>query len=171
MSAILSPGPAAPREAGGAAPDPRKGRWIPWVFVGGMGVVVAVNLALVWAALGTYTGTTTGGAYDRGRHYSQVLEEAARQQALGWQARLTVEEGALLLRARDRAGVLLPANVTVAARLQRPLARESLVLDFAPAGPGLWRAPLAADPGQWEAILTLFTGADRWEYRQRLVLP
>ncbi|MCO6417898.1 FixH family protein [Siccirubricoccus sp. KC 17139] len=148
-----------------------RGRWIPWAFVGGMALVLAVNLVLVWAALGTYAGTTTGGAYDRGRHYGQVLEEAARQQALGWQARLAVEGGSLLLRARDRAGVPLPASVTVAARLQRPLAREGVALEFAPVGPGLWRAPLAAEPGQWEAILTLAAGADRVEHRQRLVLP
>jgi hypothetical protein len=31
--------------------EPVRGRWIPWVFVGGMLLVVAVNLVLVWFAL------------------------------------------------------------------------------------------------------------------------
>ena len=28
--------------------DPRRGRWIPWAFVGGMAVVVVVNLVMVY---------------------------------------------------------------------------------------------------------------------------
>ncbi|MCZ8150271.1 MAG: FixH family protein, partial [Roseomonas sp.] len=58
--------------------DPNRSRWIPWAFVGGMTVVVLVNLVLVYAALSTFTGVTTGRSYDRGRAYNLVLEEAAR---------------------------------------------------------------------------------------------
>jgi nitrogen fixation protein FixH len=134
-------------------------------------LVVVVNAVMVTAALTTYTGTTTGRAYDRGRGYDQVLEEAARQQALGWQAELMRADGALLLTLRDRAGAPLPASTAVAARLQRPLEREALVLDFTPSGPGQWRAATAAAPGQWEAQVTLTAGADRFELRRRLVLP
>ena len=66
--------------------DPKRSTWIPWVFVGGMALVVLVNLVLVYAALSTFTGVTTGKSYDRGRSYNQVLAEAARQDALGWAA-------------------------------------------------------------------------------------
>jgi nitrogen fixation protein FixH len=135
-------------------------------------LVVAVNGVLITAALGTYTGTTTGQAYDRGRGYGQVLEEAARQQALGWQAELVRQEGALLLTLRDRDGAPLPASTAVAARLQRPLEREALPLDFIPVGPGRWRAAAAVPAlGQWEAQVTLTAGAERFELRRRLVLP
>ena len=56
--------------------DPTRGRWIPWVFVGGMGLVIGVNAILVWFALTTFTGVTTPRAYDRGRTYNDVLAEA-----------------------------------------------------------------------------------------------
>ena len=39
---------------------PRRSAWIPWVFVGGMLLVVAVNGVLIVAAVGTFTGVTTG---------------------------------------------------------------------------------------------------------------
>ena len=40
------------------AREARRSAWIPWVFVGGMGVVVAVNAVFVWLSLSTFTGIT-----------------------------------------------------------------------------------------------------------------
>ena len=40
--------------------EPRRSAWIPWVFVGGMLLVVAVNGVLIVAAVDTFTGVTTG---------------------------------------------------------------------------------------------------------------
>ena len=150
--------------------DPNRSRWIPWVFVGGMAVVVLVNLVLVYAALSTFTGVTTGRSYDRGRAYNRVLEEAARQDALGWSARVTLEGGVLSVVATDREG--LPVGGRVQGVLHRPLEGAEIPLDFAAAGPGRFIAA-AAPPasGQWEARLTLFGARDeRFEIRQRLVV-
>lgn len=150
--------------------DPNRSRWIPWVFVGGMTVVVLVNLVLVYAALSTFTGVTTGRSYDRGRAYNRVLEEAARQDALGWSARVTLDGGLLSVVATDREG--LPVGGRVQGVLHRPLEGAEIPLDFAAAGPGRFIAA-AAPPasGQWEARLTLFGARDeRLEIRQRLVI-
>jgi nitrogen fixation protein FixH len=150
--------------------DPNRSRWIPWVFVGGMAVVVLVNLVLVYAALSTFTGVTTGKSYDRGRAYNRVLEEAARQDALGWSARVTMEGGVLSVVATDREG--LPVGGRVQGVLHRPLEGAEIPLDFAAAGPGRFIAE-AAPPaaGQWEARLTLFGARDeRLEIRQRLIV-
>jgi electron transfer flavoprotein alpha subunit len=142
----------------------QRGSWIPWVFAGLMGVVVAVNGVLITAALGTYTGTTSGRAYDRGLHYGEVLEEAARQQALGWQAELAVEPGALLLRARDRAGAPLPAGLGIAARLQRPLVTDVVAFKngryVRPVFQGKLQAELSAE-GPAPHLVTLQIGAFR----------
>ena len=35
----------------------RKSNWIPWIFVGGMGVVIAVNAVLITSAISTFTGS------------------------------------------------------------------------------------------------------------------
>ena len=150
--------------------DPNRSRWIPWVFVGGMTVVVLVNLVLVYAALSTFTGVTTGRSYDRGRAYNQVLAEAARQDALGWSVRVTLEGGVLSVVATDREG--LPVGGRVQGVLHRPLQGAEIPLDFAAAGPGRFIAQ--AEPpasGQWDARLTLFGAAgERLEIRQRLIV-
>jgi nitrogen fixation protein FixH len=151
--------------------DPNRGRWIPWVFVGGMAVVIAVNLVLVYAALTTFTGVTTGHAYDRGRAYNAVIEEAARQDALGWTARVALASGVLDVVVTDREGA--PVRGSLEGVLLRPLEGTEVPLDFVAAGPGRFRAaPALPARGQWEARL-LLTGArgDRLDIRQRIIVP
>ncbi len=151
--------------------DPRRGRWIPWVFVGGMALVVAVNLVLVFAALTTFTGVTTGQSYDRGRAYNAVLAEAARQDALGWTARVAFDGGMLDVSVADRAGQ--PVRGRLDGVLLRPLEGREVPLDFVAAGPGRFRAaPALPARGQWEARLSLTDGrGDRLDIRQRLIVP
>lgn len=150
--------------------DPRRSTWIPWVFVGGMALVVAVNLVLVYAALSTFTGVTTGRSYDRGRAYNQVLAEAARQDALGWAAQVTLDGKVITVTTTDRDG--LPVGERIEGVLLRPLEGAELRLDFAAAGPGRFIAfadlPAA---GQWDARLSLTgEGGQRLDIRQRLVV-
>jgi nitrogen fixation protein FixH len=150
--------------------DPNRSRWIPWAFVGAFVVIIAVNMVLVYAALSTFTGVTTGRSYDRGRAYNQVLAEAARQDALGWSTRVALEGKVLTVIATDREG--LPVGGRLEGTLLRPLEGAELALDFAAAGPGRFIAfaelPAA---GQWDARLTLTSArGERLDIRQRLVV-
>jgi nitrogen fixation protein FixH len=154
---------------GGADFDPRRSRWIPWAFVGAFAVIIAVNLVLVFAAVSTFPGLTTARSYDRGRTYNQVLAEAARQDALGWTARVALEGEALAIGVTDREG--LPVGGRLEGVLVRPLEGTQLLLDFAAAGAGRYVAHAALPAaGQWEARLTLH-GADgaRFDIRQRIL--
>lgn len=151
--------------------DPRRGRWIPYVFVGLMLLVVAVNGGLVLAALSTFAGTTTTGAYDRGRAYNAVLAEAERQAALGWAARVTLAGGRLDVVVTDRQGAPVPGALQ--GIMLRPLQGLTMPLELVEQAPGRWSAlarHLAA--GQWEARLTL-TGPDgrHLDIRQRVLAP
>ena len=149
--------------------DPRRSRWIPWVFVGGMLLVLAVNVGMVISALTTFTGVTTGRAYDKGRAYNHVLEEAARQDALGWRATVAVEARTLRLAVLDRAGQAVAGRVE--AELHRPMDGLRLPLALSADGTG-WTADVsAAHAGLWEAQATL-TDAEghRLDIRQRVVL-
>lgn len=154
-----------------AAHDPRRSRWIPWAFVAFLTTVVVVNGIMVWFALTTFTGVTVPRAYERGRGYDQVLAEAARQDALGWSARVTFAGSTLRVAVTDRAGLPVPGRIDGA--MLRPIEGDSVALAFAATGAGHWEAPLPAlRAGQWEARLTLF-GPDgaAFDIRQRAVMP
>ncbi|MCS6930610.1 MAG: FixH family protein [Acetobacteraceae bacterium] len=149
----------------------RRSGWIPWVFVGGMGVVVAVNAVFVWLSLSTFTGTTVPRAFERGRQYDLVLAEAARQAALGWQVEVALAGTRLTVTARDSEG--RPLTATVEGALHRPLQDLSVPVGFRAVGGGRWSGtPEIPLPGQWEARITL-TAPDgaRKEVRARLFVP
>ena len=155
----------------GSVMEPRRSRWIPWVFVGGMLLVVVVNGVLIVASVSTFTGVTAGAAYDRGRAYNRVLEEAARQDALGWRGTITADAGALRIAVADREG--LPVAGRLDGILHAPLEGVDIPLALVATAPGRWQAPLDLPrAGQWEARLTLMgPGGERLNLRQRLVIP
>jgi nitrogen fixation protein FixH len=152
------------------AHDPSRGGWIPWVFVGGMVVVVVVNGVLIFQALTTFTGVSVGQAYDRGRTYNHVLAEAARQDALGWTLNTRLEAGRLVVNARDRGGA--PVQGVLEAHLLRPLDGERVAFADA-AGTGRFTLDLPElRAGLWELRgLLVSTTGERHDLRQRFTLP
>lgn len=149
-------------------PGERKSRWIPWIFVGGMLVVVVVNGFMAFYAISTFSGLTTGEAYDRGRAYNNILAEAARQDALGWTARVGLEGGRITLAVTDRAGAAVPG--VVEAYLQRPI--EGTRVELGTSTPYAGFAAPDLIPGQWEFRGTLVDGyGQRLDIRQRLLVP
>lgn len=150
--------------------DPGRGRWIPWIFVVGMLVVILVNSVLIVSAITSFTGLTVSSPYDRGRSYNQILAEAARQDALGWQLAATVAGGRITVTARDRAGA--PVTGVLEAHLLRPLDGERVGLpDGAGAGHFVLDLPQLR-AGQWELRALLTSGAgERHDLRQRFTLP
>ncbi len=148
-----------------------RSRWIPWAFVGAFAVVFAVNMLMIYYAVSTFTGVTVPRSYERGRGYDAVLAEAARQDALGWRAEVTLVDGMLTVAATDRDG--LPLQGHMLGVLLRPLEGVELPLAFTPRGSGLWTAEASPPrPGQWDARLTLF-GPDGmpFDIRRRVVMP
>lgn len=154
-----------------APAEPRRSAWIPWVFVGGMGVVVAVNAVFIVLSLSTFTGTTVPRAFERGRQYDLVMAEAARQAALGWQVDVRLAGTRLTVTAHDAEG--RPLIATVEGALHRPLQDLALPVGFQAVGSGRWAG--TADiplPGQWEARITV-TAPDgtHKDVRARLFVP
>ncbi len=150
--------------------DPNRGRWIPWVFVGGMAVVVVVNAILITQAIGTFTGVTVGQSYDRGRTYNAVLAEAARQDALGWTLATQLEGGRLVVTARDRAGA--PVRGVLEGHMLRPLDGERVALaEAAAAGRFTLDLPeLRAGLWEFRGVLVSAQG-ERHDIRRRMTLP
>lgn len=150
--------------------DPKRSRWIPWVFVGGMLLVVVVNGVLIFSAISTFTGVSVGQAYDKGRTYNHVLHEAARQDALGWTTRVTLDAQRITTTALDRNGTAIAGAVE--AHMLRPLDGQRVELPEA-RGTGRFLQDLPdLRPGLWEfrGMLISATG-ERHDLRQRFTLP
>jgi nitrogen fixation protein FixH len=106
------------------------GWWIPWTFVAGFLLVVAVNGVMIWFATTSWTGLVTDRAYERGLDYNRNLEAAAAMAALGWQAKLVAATRAdgsreFTLEARDKEGAPLSGLVIEGKLAARPMARPS----------------------------------------------
>jgi nitrogen fixation protein FixH len=146
----------------------RSGRWIPWVFVGGMLLVIVVNGVMVYFALSTFPGLTTQNSYDRGRSYNRIIEEAARQDALGWTVQVALRGERIALAVLDQEGRAVEG--VVEAEMARPLEGTRVALGAANPREGFALPELRA--GQWE-----FRGAfldaqgRRLDIRQRLIIP
>lgn len=152
--------------------DPKRGKWIPWVFVGAMGTVVAVNAVLIFYAFSTFEGVTVPKSYERGRNYNHVIEEAARQDSLGWSRQAKLDGERIVVLVTDREGRGVPGSFR--AQLARPLSRESHPIELGMTQPGRYMAdlPEGIGAGQWElrALLT-GPGGGRLEIRERVFVP
>lgn len=161
-----------------AADSPRKSSWIPWVFVGAMLVVVAVNAVMVTMAVRSWSGLVVEKPYERGIAYNSILGAQARQDALGWTLGATYEvtgdayAGRVVLTATDSAGRPLD-GLTVTATLTRPVEiLEPITLDFTAAGDGRYIARTAVPKhGQWELRGRLSHGGDTYILTRRLTVP
>lgn len=162
----------------GRRPD---GWWYPWLFVGGMGVVVLANAAMVAIALGTWTGLETEGHYQKGLEYNRNLAAAEAQAALGWTLTLdaapTARSGEshvvdLHLVLADRDGRPLN-NLDVSVMLIRPTHEGfDQEVRLLPAGDGAYAATVKLPlPGQWEARVLAARGDIQFQEVRRLQLP
>ena len=158
----------------------QRGSWIPWIFVGGFGVVLVVNAIMVYVAATTWTGIAVNRAYDKGLTYNRNLEAAARQEALGWDVSLAAEAtpdlagelaGTVEVALRDASGAPLHrAEVVVV--FERPTHEgHDFAVELTPSGAGTYTAPFAAPlPGLWDLRLVATKGGDRFVSTERVVL-
>ncbi len=141
---------------------PRTGAWIPWIFIIGMGIVVAVNGGLILLARATWPGLVTDNYYAKGIDYNENLEGARRQARLGWRVRASLskrpgggaEIGALY---RNRDGTPLK-GLSVRAYLIRPVSEgDDMDIALGDKGRGRYGASIEAPlPGQWDLRLVAF---------------
>ena len=153
-----------------------KSSFIPWLFVGGLGIVVAVNGFMVWTALATAPGLVTDKPYDHGAAYNAVLAQGEAQDRLGWKIETRLDPaspmaGTLRLRVSDASGAGL-SGLGLAAELVRPVEKLAPVkLSFTETDRGEYTAPIAVPrPGQWTLFAILRRGGDEFDYSHRIQL-
>lgn len=145
------------------------GRWL----IGFFGTMFIANAFFVWFALSTHTGNQDTNAYEEGLNYNQVLEQARKQELLGWHFNVDImSDGTLLVSLFDKDGTPLK-NSQVEAMLFNPTSdqddRAIEVLDIADGQFSLSYNGIAH--GQWELRLKVNRAEDLAEYRKKLVLP
>jgi nitrogen fixation protein FixH len=140
------------------------GRHVLGIFVGGFGLIFAVNFFMAYSAVSTFPGMEVSSSYAD----SQTFDLRRRaQDALGWEARVEIPgDGTLILHLRDRDGALVaPAELT--ALLTRPTSRvDDQLLDLTRRN-GAFVAPAALADGQWRLRLT-GVARDGTEYRHNI---
>lgn len=152
-----------------------RGRWIPWVFVAGMLLVVTVNATLVYFAMHSWGGLVSDHAFERGIAYNRLIAEAAAEEALGWKADIAYQaagggkSAAVIVslrkadgKAMDRAAVALEA-----ARPVEAAAPVALALRYV--GDGRYAADAAAlRAGQWDVRMTVADNGREAHFTHRI---
>lgn len=128
------------------------------ILVGGFGVVVAVNLFMASQAVGSFGGVVVENSYVASQEFNDWLDEAAKENALGWTATVTRDgDGRLAVSTQNT-----PAGTTATAELRQPLGREkarswTLVAD----GAGGFASTERLPEGRWLVRVTLVNGDNR----------
>jgi nitrogen fixation protein FixH len=145
---------------------------IPWIFVGGMAVVVVVNAVMITLAVRSWTGLVVEKPYERGVAYNRVLEAQHRQDALGWNFAVGTD-GAdrIRLTVTGRDGQPLD-GLALTAALVRPIdLLPDVPLIFKQTEAGVYVAEAQAPkPGQWDLKVEAQRSDDHFHLVERVIL-
>jgi len=150
-----------------------------WIIISCFSVVLVANAALVYFALGSWTGLETKHPYVKGLAYNSNLEGAKRQQALGWQSKLGLEfspgetlSGTSEVSFTDKDGQSLD-DLEVRILATRPT-REGFDREFAltNVGAGLYRGAFSLPlKGQWDFRILARRDSNNYQRVERIVTP
>ena len=135
------------------------GKHMAAVFVGGFGIVIAVNLFMAFHAVGGFHGTVVDNSYVASQKYNGWLAKAESSRALGWQVVADRrDDGRVVLET-----IAVPAGATIAVAAERPLgAREATSLTFAPEAQGRWVSNEALAAGRWQLRMAIRASGQEW---------
>ncbi|MEM7496721.1 MAG: FixH family protein [Pseudomonadota bacterium] len=144
-----------------------KGRHVLIIALTAFGVIVTANMALLFAATGSFPGMVVENSYRAGVGWN---DRAAAQAALGWDVRTSYDGSAITVAVTDASGRAVE-GVTVEAMLGRPAGDVvDRTLTLSPAG-GVHSAPAALGPGSWRIALRIEGGASPWQGVAPLYVP
>ncbi len=151
----------------------RRDHHIPWLFVLGFAIVIAVNGIMIWFAVGSFSGLYTPQPRDRGLHYNDVVAAQQARDTLGWRIAplWRSESDRLELTLTDRTGApLVGARVTV--ELVRPAEKRpplAVALVAVEGGRHTGHVDLPAR-GNWDLDIVVERDGERFAQTQRMFL-
>ena len=139
-----------------AEPKPLTGKKVLLIAVVAFAVIIVANLAMLFAATGTFPGLVVKNSYVASQGWDRKTDA---QRTLGWRAAAEYAQGTLRVTMTGRDGAPV-AGLSVVAVVGRPAStREDVRLELAEQANG-YAAPLALTPGQWRVAITVAnTGA------------
>jgi nitrogen fixation protein FixH len=150
-----------------------RSRYIPWIFVAGFAIVIAVNGVMMTLAISSFSGLYTPTPRDRGLHYNAIVAEKQSRDALGWQVETAwrPETNRLELRLVDGSAKAL-AGAQVRAELIRPVEkRPPLAVALGDLGEGRFAGYVALpERGNWDLDVYAERGNERFAITRRLFL-
>ena len=136
---------------------PFTGRHMLLVVLLFFGTIIAVNIAMVVAATGTFPGLVVKNSYVASQHYNELLESARIQNEAGWQVELAAPDGVITFRLADRDGGARQQVTALAGRPSSTL--EDRVIDLVE-GPGGYTALEQLPAGLWDIDIEAKRGDD-----------
>lgn len=138
---------------------PFTGRHMTAILVAFFGVVIAVNVLMARYAIGTFGGIVVENSYVASQHFNRWLDEAKREDALGWRAKVARRQDGRL--AVDLEGA--PASATLSGEARHPLGRApDRALAFTATGDGKFVSAEAVPLGRWTIRLEARAGNTIW---------
>jgi nitrogen fixation protein FixH len=146
---------------------------VPWLFVAGFAIVIAVNGTMMWLAIGSFSGLYSDHARERGVHYNAVVAQQQSRDALGWsvQTEWQPETNRLQLTVSDRGGRLTD-DALLSVELVRPAERRPPVkVALETLGGGRFAANILLPArGNWDADIVVEAAGHRFALTKRLFL-
>jgi nitrogen fixation protein FixH len=123
----------------------------------GANVAAMITLALVASFGGS---EVIADYYEKGVHYDDALDRAARSQALGWHANATIGNGALEITVRDRHDTPIEGARVHARGYPRAHASQRLDLELLGIGAGRYRILATTPAGVHDLAITVVRAGD-----------
>ena len=147
--------------------------FVPWLFVAGFAIVIAVNGTMMWLAIGSFSGLYSDHARERGVHYNDVVAEQQSRDALGWTVKVSWQPGSdrLEFALGDATGQPLEATVMTVELIRPAEKRPPVEVAISDLGGGRFsgRVELPAR-GNWDADIVVEARGQRFALTKRLFL-
>ena len=142
------------------------GRHMLFTMIGGFGIIMAVNFYMASLATSGFGGVIVENTYVASQKFNGWLEEAEKQDALGWNAQpVRAEDGHLVL---ETEGV--PDLALASATIRRPLGDlEAGQLAFSRMPDGTFRSTTPLAEGRWIVRLEMTSAGQSWKKEYQLL--
>jgi nitrogen fixation protein FixH len=155
-----------------------RGWWYPYIYLGLLAVVMAVNGIMAYVASSTFDGLVTEHAYEKGNNYNAVLALARQQAKLGWAVDASLapaasgHKGTISLRFSDKEGKPVD-GLTVQAIAQRPtVTGYNITVPFQAGQNGTYTAQVDLPMGgEWDFDLMASGSGTVYQLQRRFVIP